>query len=609
MPIDWDLIAADVMTSLELDSLVETVPQKECMAYGDALSAAVKDEARWTTAQLENLRFTGALMTMLLLAGEPSEPFGPLFVMGNSRGAVAADFPRDALLRLLDWAIALVDPELRARFLDVLWVQAKAFKAAQGAIHAYLESAKRLEHPEEWTPYVERLERALRIASSLGKGGILLRDGVLAEIESAVIRYRGEDPLYLTYRLVGLLLEFRHGDAVALARFAAIAANRAEAAGDFWRVKDYFERVAECHAATGDSDARADALRHAAEALVKEAELAAATPQPGRGAMAGASIMAQAVNAMRQAPGGKERADELHERLLELQEKSMAEMKPISTGSDASELVERALAAVRDKTFREAVLSLCTMASPPSPEKLREQVQHQAGLAILGGMLGSDVVNSRGRVVAKAPPLPQGESDPDDAGLRFRMYRNARLGRSLAVQAMLNPAREEIAATHNPSRQDVASLIQYSPWIPPGHAESFARALVAGFQGDMLVATHLVPAQFEAMVRYVVEMAGGSTSMFDPQGLQPEKSLNALLETDEALEVFGEAGLFELDDLFVDQLGANLRNEVAHGLLEDEGMFSTDALYAWWLLLRCCVLTSMKVEVSAGSSERSTRQP
>jgi hypothetical protein len=52
MPIDWDLIAADVMTSLELDSLVETVPQKECMAYGDALSAAVKDEARWTTAQL-----------------------------------------------------------------------------------------------------------------------------------------------------------------------------------------------------------------------------------------------------------------------------------------------------------------------------------------------------------------------------------------------------------------------------------------------------------------------------------------------------------------------------------------------------------------------------
>jgi hypothetical protein len=134
-------------------------------------------------------------MTMLLRAGEPSEPFGPLFVMGNSRGAVPADFPRDALLRLLDWAIALVDPELRARFLDVLWVQAKAFKAAQGEIHAYLESAKRLEleHPEEWTPYVERLEHALRIASSLGKGGILLRDGVLAEIESAVIRYRGED--------------------------------------------------------------------------------------------------------------------------------------------------------------------------------------------------------------------------------------------------------------------------------------------------------------------------------------------------------------------------------------------------------------------------------
>lgn len=602
MPLNWDLLTAEVMTSLELDKLVEPVLEKECMAYGDALSTAVKDETQWTLAQLEGLRFAGAAMTMMLRASEPTDPFGPLFVMGDSRAAVPADFPRDALLSLLDWAAALVDPELRARFLDVLWVQGKAFRAAQGAIQAYMESAKRLEHPKEWTPYAERLERALRIAASLGKGGVGLRDGVLAEIESAVTRHRGEDPLFLTHRLAGLLLEFGHGDAAALAQLTTVAAERAEAAGDFWRAKDYFERVAQCHVATGDADARAVALRRSAEALVNEAESAAATPQPGRGAMAGAAILAQAVNAMRQAPGGKQRADELHERLLELQEMSMAEMKCISTGGDASELVERALAAVRGTTFREAVLSLCKMASSPSLDKLREQVQEEARVAILGSLFTSDVVNSRGRVVAKAPPLPGDESDPDDAGLRFRMYRKAQLVRSLTVQAMLNPARQEIAATHNPSRQDVVGLIQHSPWIPPGHVESFARALVAGFHGDMLVATHLVPPQFEAMVRHVVEMAGGSTSTFDPQGLQPEKSLNALLETDQARKAFSEAGLFELKDLLVDQLGTNLRNEVAHGLLDDGGMFGTDALHAWWLLLRYCVLTSLHVEKRVGAS-------
>ena len=112
----------------------------------------------------------------------------------------------------------------------------------------------------------------------------------------------------------------------------------------------------------------------------------------------------------------------------------------------------------------------------------------------------------------------------------------------------------------------------------------------------MLVAGHLVPPQIEALVRHVVESSGGITTMLDPNGLQPERPLMALLDTEEALRAFGEAGVFELKDLLVDPLGSNLRNEVAHGLLDDEGLFGGDMLYAWWLLLRCCVWTALQVE-------------
>jgi len=74
--------------------------------------------------------------------------------------------------------------------------------------------------------------------------------------------------------------------------------------------------------------------------------------------------------------------------------------------------------------------------------------------------------------------------------------------------------------------------------------------------------------------------------------VQPERSLGPLLETPEALHAFGADGLFELQDLFTEQLGTNLRNEVAHGLLDDSGLFGADVLYAWWLLLRIFVITS-----------------
>jgi hypothetical protein len=186
--------------------------------------------------------------------------------------------------------------------------------------------------------------------------------------------------------------------------------------------------------------------------------------------------------------------------------------------------------------------------------------------------------------------------DTKDEGLRWRMFRHARLGRSLTVQAMLNPARAEILLTHAPDRIDLAGLIQYSPWIPTSHSESVLRALVAGFHGDMLVAGHLVPPQLEALVRHVVESRGGATSMLEPGGVQPERPLSVLLETPEALQTFGANGVFELQGLLTDPLGTNLRNEVAHGLLDDSGLFGIDVLYAWWLLLRYCMLTSKIVE-------------
>ncbi len=600
MSLDWSLINSEALNSLDLDRLIEGVEQRECFAYGEELSRVEHDEAQWGPEQLECLRFVEQVLGMMLKPDQPGEPYGPMFVFGDRRSAIPADFPRTELLGLQEWAISLGDPELRARFLDVLWLQARSFPAAQAAVEAYLASALRLEHPKEWTACQERMERALRLAASLGKGGADLRSRVLSEIAAMLQRHRGTDPLYLSLRLTQLLLEFKHGDARQFASFATTAANAAREASEFWRARDHYKLAAECYRAAGDADAEGTALREAAECLVKEAELAQG--QPGRSAIAAASILSDAVEAMRQAPGGKDRANELHEQLLSLQQEAVKELKSVSTNIDATELVHQALAAVRGKPSTEAVLALCTMARPPSIERLKQEVHEQARTAVLGSMFSSEVVNSRGRVIARVPGLQAGVDDPKEESLRWRMFRNARMARDLTVQAMLNPAREEILLAHGVDRQDLGNLIQYSPWVPPGHAESIVRALVAGFQGDMLIAGHLVPPQLEALVRHVVESRGGSTSMLEPGGVQPERPLGVLLEMPEALEAFGVDGVFELQDLLVDPLGTNLRNEVAHGLLDDSGLFGAEVLYAWWLLLRYCVVTSRIVERKMASS-------
>jgi hypothetical protein len=594
VPLDWTLINQDALNSIDLDALVRNVERLDCTSFGSEVSRVEREEDRWSPEQRECLRFIGAVLMMMVRPDQPADPYGPMFVMDGQLRAIPADFDKQGLLGIEAWALSLQDPELRARFLDVLWVQARSFAAAKGSVEAYIASALRLEHPLEWTYGQKRLERALRLAAVLGKGGTGLRLRVLGEIEAMVHRHRGVDPLYLTMRLTRLLLEFEHGDAKQFSEYSMVAAITAEAAQDFWRAKDYYQLVAECKRAAGDTDGEAAALRCSAECLVKEAELA--RKQPERGVMAAASILSDAVEAMRQAPDGRERAAELLDQLICLQKESVTELKAVTSSVDATELVQRALSAVRDKPLKEAVFALCVMARPPSIAMLKRDVHEQARIAVFGSLVQSEVLNSRGQVVAIAPSLEAGADNPKQEGLRWRMFRQARALRSLTVQAMINPARMEIHGTHSPDRQDIASLTQHSPWIPPGHSESVMRTLVAGFEGDMIVAGHLVPPQLEAMVRHVVESQGGTTSKLEPGGVQPERSLGPLLETPEALHAFGEDGVFELQDLFTEQLGTNLRNEVAHGLLDDSGLFGEDVLYAWWLLLRFCVVTSKRVE-------------
>ena len=45
----------------------------------------------------------------------------------------------------------------------------------------------------------------------------------------------------------------------------------------------------------------------------------------------------------------------------------------------------------------------------------------------------------------------------------------------------------------------------------------------------------------------------------------------------------------ELRVLFVDQNGADLRNQIAHGLMSHEQFFHHASIYAWWFIFRLTI--------------------
>lgn len=601
MPLNWTLVTPDALDALDIEGLLKHVESRRSFDFAQALANLRNQPERWSPEEAACLEFAGQVTGMMLRPDQPSEPFGPMFQMGDGRSAIPADFPKEVLVAVYPWASALRDAELRARFLDTIWVQGKHFLSAKEAVAAYLTSARHLLDPLHWTDFAKRLERAVRLAASLGNGGVDLWDSALGEALATVRKCAGTDQLYLTLSLTELLLEFRHGDATELSEYATTAAQQAEANGDFQRAKDYFNLAADCCRAAKLADEEAAHRRAATESLVKEADAALAHPK--RGAMVAATILSSAVQAMRQAPSGKARADELARRLVEVQDQALTELKAVSTSVDATRMVEESVRRVSGKSFVDAVLAFCQLVGPPSLDALRRQVEEEARVAVLSSLMPAEVLNARGRVVAKVPGLEHGVTDPTHLGLRWRMFRCAGLSRSLTAQAAIEPARRTILHEHWPDRAAVLELIRYSPWIPQGHHESIARAIASGFHGDMLLVGHLVPLQFEAVIRQAVELNGAPDPMLKPDGTQEERTLSAMLESPRAAAAFGPAGVFELQDLLTDPLGSNLRNEVAHGLKTDEEFFSTEFVYAWWLLLQYLALTAHIVRAKQANAE------
>ena len=89
------------------------------------------------------------------------------------------------------------------------------------------------------------------------------------------------------------------------------------------------------------------------------------------------------------------------------------------------------------------------------------------------------------------------------------------------------------------------------------------------------------------MVRVELQKVGEVTCTLD-KGIQNEIGLSSLMNRREnILEIFGENLAFEIECIFTESIGFNLRNKIAHGLLSDLEASHLDAcIYAWWLSLR-----------------------
>jgi len=546
-----------------------------------------------------------------------NEPFKPIMVMEGKRTVIPDDLPVGDIAFYAQIVDDIDDPWLKARLADLVWLKQRPrdFRFALTAIDSYRSI------PLDTETWVRGGDKSWERAISLTR---MLKDGSgdrINEIESAIttaFQTATRADGFLGLWLADLLNT--HG----LARNqASIIAQRLESLaqefddeGDLHRSREYFDASSTWYKRAGD-DAKAAAMTVAvAEGWVKEAVARASSDKPSH--MVAASFYENAIQLYRTITRTERAVHRADERMAELRihltesgEKSLDEMGLIKTpGVDISEIVENARKAVRGKEAIEALKAFVNLHRGVNAQKARESAIERIRQHPFQAMFAATVMSSDGRVIARHPGMSMGATltEDDEVVIRAEMIRDFGILVGIVVQGDIWPALEEMLLEHRLSEADFVQLARQSPILPKGRERIIGKALFAGYDKDFVTALHLLVPQVEHLVRYHLKQVGVKTTTLSIDGIENENGLSKLMELPQVQQIFGEDLAFEIRALFCDAFGPNLRNELAHGLLDDEACYSIHSIYAWRFVLRLIFNTywnaARKADASGNKGEK-----
>ena len=486
---------------------------------------------------------------------------------------------------------------LRARLADLLWLvqQPRDVEFALLAIDNYRAVPL---NGETWVrDGLDCWQRALLLArltkTAAGNRGEEMDASVLEAFDSAT-----KEDGFLAVKLAELMRSNGLGrDAAAsIASKLESLGDASAGEGELLRARSYLHEAHRWFKALGD-DSRATATTVGeAECYVKEAECRLSSADPSYGVAA--NFIEKAIqtyltipNKRRETCNATERLENLKVRLREYGKRAVDELaRTQGPKVELSDSIRRARAAVTGKTTVEALTAFASLSPWASADELRDGAIEMLRKYPIGALLFPNISVSRdGRFVARNPPAHLGDTltESDEVVIRDRMLGEYGIRVGLVTQGSILPALEALRFEHRIRESEFIELANQAAIVPPGRGLLFGKALFAGYDGDFAAAVHLLVPQIEHMVRFHLSRAGVETRHLDNNGIQTEKGLNSLIALPESSDVFGSDIVFELTFLFSEPGGANLRNMIAHGLLDDmEAAHGLYPIYAWWLTLK-----------------------
>ena len=519
-----------------------------------------------------------------------NDPFQPFMTWGNKRSFLPIDLIDEEILYLSSILDEDFPPILKARIADILWTYSKPKnkKHSEIAIENYI-SMDVFDDFFEPDVYVF-WERTVMLAKQIKNSSLI------EKIKSKLLNEIDHPSTSWDFHLLKIIEIFDNTD-LDKGLNHELAEKLLEKQKEFNHEKQfhiaekYLESATKLFKKAGNAEDSYRSLAFLAQATENHGDY-----RKNESAMVANHFYKMALQRYRQIPNSYRNTLQIDQKLDTIQEKITQsgllitdELKLISTEKmNISELQEHSVNHVKDKQTAFESLLYFSGVSSCNFESIWKSTENNINNSPISSLFGATSVSLDGRKISSIPPLALDGNNRDEVILK-NAIKNFGIHIHLAVEGCILPALEQIQQEHIFPKDFLVDLCKLSDIVPEKREILVANALYQGFEWDFRSAIHLLAPQVENMVRQLLKRNGLVTTHTDPNGIENEMGLSSLVSILGAREILGDDLWFELQAVFTDSLSANLRNEVGHGLLDDDTSNSLYSVYAWWMVLRLVV--------------------
>lgn len=135
-------------------------------------------------------------------------------------------------------------------------------------------------------------------------------------------------------------------------------------------------------------------------------------------------------------------------------------------------------------------------------------------------------------------------------------------------------------------------LVNDSIVVPDERKNILCQSLCLAFKGKYYESLHILAPQTENLFRHLAKEVGALTVTMETDGTSKEKVLSSIFDLKELKECYDNDILFLFKGLLNEQGGANIRNNIAHGIMGQRQSYSGECLFFICAVIKLLVISS-----------------